>query len=253
MKHKRLLIILSVVVALAFCVLIFVALFSVKDVTVNYSVYGARVDGVEDVLSAYKGKNLLFVSENDIEKTIKDNYALKVDFVKKVYPSTIVVGVSSRQERFAVETGEGDYFVVDEEYAVVARRADCSNFADSLNNVVVTFDVSEKPQVGLNKYLDTTDAYVKAFFGVIEQFDSPRDEIESVSVVETAEKGNVRITLKTRVGLSIVIFKALEKTEEKAEAAVAKFRYLSDTDKLSGKIECLETSDGKISAVYTTH
>ena len=253
MKHKRLLIILSVVVALAFGVLVFVALFSVKDVTVNYSVYGARVEGVEDVLSVYKGKNLLFVSESDIEKTIKDNYALKVDFVEKVYPSTIIVGVSSRQERFAVSTGEGDYYVVDEEYAVVDRREDCSNFADSLDNIVVTFDVSEKIEISLNKYLDASDAYVKAFIGVIEKFDSPRDEIESVSVVETAEKGNVRITLNTRVGLAIVIFKALERTDEKAQAAVAKFRYLSDTDKLTGKIECLETSDGKISAVYTTH
>ena len=253
MRYRRLLIILSLTVATAFCVLIFVALFSVKDITVDYSVYGSRVEGVEEVLASYKGRNLLFVGEGEIEQTIKDNFALKVDFVKKVYPSSIEVGVSSRQERFVIPTGEGDYYVVDEEYAVVAKRGDRCNFADELDNILVTFEVSEPPVININKHLDLTNAYVKGFKDTIEKFSSPRDEIESVSVVETAEKGNVRITLKTRVGVSIVIFKALEKTDEKASAAVAKFRFLSDSDKLTGKIECLMLADGSISAVYTTH
>ena len=253
MKYKRLLIILSSVVAFAFAVLIFVALFSVKDVTVRYSVYGTRVEGVEQALSVYKGKNLLFISESDIEKTIKEKMTLKIDSVKKVYPSSIEVSVSSRQERFAIETGEGDYYVVDEEYAVVARRDGLENYADALENILVTFDVNEKPTVELNKYLDMSDPSIVALAAVAAGFDSPRDVIESILIVETAEKGNVRITVQTRIGVQIVIFKAYENADLKMQAAVAKLGTLSDGDKLVGKIECLMLADGSISAVYTTH
>lgn len=253
MKHKGLVIILSALVVIAFAILVFVALFSVKDIVVSYSVYGERVTGVEDVLSEYKGKNLLFVNQDEIEKKLKDNFALKIDWVKKVYPSTIEVGVSSRQERYAISTGQGDYYIVDEEYAVVARRSDTSNFADRLNNVVVTFDVDENPSFAVNSSLDAENKYVKAFETVVEGFSSPRDVIESVLIYETAEKGNVRITVKMRVGVSIVVYKALDKTSAKIAAAKSKYESLSDEDKLIGEIQCLESDSGAISAVYTTH
>jgi|GEM_PF-5076548 len=253
MKYKRLLISLCVIVAFAFATLVFVALFSVKDIEVGYSVYGERVTGAEEVLSVFKGKNLLFVSEEEIEKQLKDNLNLKIDEVKKVYPSTISVKLSGRQEMYAVSAEGGEYFVVDEEFAVVGKSKSVSNSVDLLDNVTVNFNAASFPEISVGKPLDKSDPLILAFIKTMSAFDRPRDKISVVEVYETAEKNNVRVNVQMRTGVHIVIFKALEKTDEKAQCAISKLRELSDGDKTIGRIECLELADGSISAVYTTH
>ena len=252
MKYGKLMTILSATVAVAFLLLVFVAVFSVKDVNVDYCVYGERAEGVEEALSVFEGRNLLFISEAEIEEEIKKNAAVKVNGVRKVYPSSIYVSVSRRQERYALKSSDGEYYILDEEFAAVDKRGDTSNEADGLNNILVEFDVKTPPVATVNSYLDGEDVYVKAFETAIGCFLTPRDIIESVLVYETPEIGNVRITIRLRSGLEIVVYKALERTYEKTRAAIEKLDTLSDADKITGRIECLELAGGDISAVYTT-
>ena len=252
MKHARLLIILSAAVAVAFAALVFVALFSVKDISVSYSVYGDEMADVSSVLKKYEGANLLLLNVSDVEKDIKDNFALKVDSIEKVFPSSLKIVLSSRQERFAI-AAEGGYYIVDEEYAVVAKRQTPQNSADALDNVIVRFDVAGDVPIAEYKQLACDEnAYLKAFKATFDEAKSPRDDICEALVYETEERGNVRITLKTRLGVEIVIFKALEDTAVKAKAAFEKFSSLAAEDKLCGKIECYMRTDGTVSAVYTT-
>ncbi|MBO4572552.1 MAG: hypothetical protein J5762_02120 [Clostridia bacterium] len=251
MKHKRLLIILSAAVATAFAVLVFVALFSVKDVVVHYSVYGERVTAAEEVLSQFKGKNLLFVDENEVADLISEKLALKVDGVKKVYPAGIEVSVSRCRERYAFYR-DGAYYIADEQFAVVDKRDDSSNSGDGLGNIIVETDINEELSLEVLTRLDyVNDPYIRALKQTVEPFSDPRDVISRILIYETAEKGNVRITLSLRTGVEIVVYKAFERTGEKVSAAIEKLSTLSDGDKLVGKIECLEREDKTVYAVYT--
>lgn len=254
MRYKRLLLILSIVVLFAFSALVFVAVFSVKDIDVTYSVYGETGDLAEEILSQYVGRNLLFVDEAEIADRLKSATALKVDFVEKVYPSTIKVSLSSRQERFAISDGAGGYYVADEEYAVVDKRSTAANSTDALDNIVVRLDVGESLTLAVGGELPIEEKpYLKAFKTVVESFSSPRDEICSVLIYQTAEAGNYRITVTLRQGVRIVVYKATEKTFQKINAGISKLSALTDAEKLDGKIECWELDGGSVTAVYTTH
>lgn len=253
MKHKRALIFLLTTVIIAFAVLIFVGLFSVKDIDVNYSIYGDNEYDLVEVLSKFKGKNLIFLDEEEVQKELEAKTVLKIDEIKKVYPSTIKVSVSSRQERFAIEGENGEYFIVDDEYAVVAIRNDIANNTDTLENVLVRFDVSDNLQFSLRSSLDFSNAILFSFKTVADSFKSPRDEIEQIYVYETEERGNIRITVFMRSGVKIVLYKATERTQEKIVTAKNKLAGLADTDKLFGEIICLEREGGEIYATYTTH
>ena len=251
MKHKRLLIILTAAVVAALAALVFVALFSVKDVVVKYAVYGDRVTDAEEVLSSFKGKNIFFLDEKEVEKTLVDNLALKVDGVKKVYPAGIEVSVSRLRERYAFVTGDG-YYVADEEFAVIDKRSENVNSYDGLGNIAVTVEINEPLSLAVLKRLDyKSNPYLAALKAAVECFSTPRDDISDILVYETAEAGNVRITLSMRTGVKIVVYKALERTAEKVAAAKEKLSTLSDRDKLTGKIECLEREDSTVIAVYT--
>lgn len=247
------LIFLLTTVSIAFAVLVFVALFSVKDIDVCYSIYGENEYDCVKILSKYKGKNLLFLDEEEVRKELEAQTVLKINEVKKVYPSTIKVSVSSRQERFAIEGKKGEFFIVDDEYAVVAVRGDTTNNTDTLNNVLVRFDVSETLNFSVRSYLDFSSSVLSSFKTVADAFDSPRDEIEEIFVYETEEKGNIRISVSMRSGVKIVLYKATERTQEKIVTAKNKLDGLDDTDKLFGEIICLERVDGEIYATYTTH
>ena len=254
MSYKRLTIILFSLVVIAFAVLVFVALFSVKDVDIKFSVYGERVAGAEELLSRYEGKNLLFIDENEVESTIKSGLAVKVVYVKKVYPSTLEISLAVRQERFAIEKAGGGYYVADDEYFVVAERDTAANPTDGPDNVVVTFSQTLYPEMKVNERLAVEEnAALSAFKAAVDKFSCPRDEIASVSVYEMQERGNVRISVKLRTGVEILILKAYESAGAKMAAAIAKLNELEDKDKIVGKIECYQRDDGTIAAVYTTH
>ncbi len=251
MKHKRTLIFLLITLAIAFAVLVFVSLFSVKDIDVNYSVYGENEYDCSKILAPFKGKNLLFLDENDVKKELEKQTVLKIDKVEKVYPSTIKVSVSSRQERFSILDKGGGYFVVDDEYAVVGKRADIKNHTDKLENILVRFELSYDLKFSIRDNLDFSDFVLLSFKTVVDNFDSPRDEIKEIYIYETQEKGNIRITITMREGVKIILYKATERTQEKIVKAINKLAGLEDTDKLSGEIISLERESGEIFATYT--
>ena len=251
MKHKRTVIYLLVAVIAAFAVLVFVSLFSVKDIEVSYSVYGENQYDCKKILSKFKGQNLLFLDEGEVQRELEKQTVLKIDKVEKVYPSTIKVSVSSRQERFAILDKSGEYFVVDDEYSVVAKRDSIKNHTDELDNILVKFDVSSDLKFSIRDNLDFSNEVFSSFKTVADSFESPRDEIKEITIFETEERGNYRITVNLRVGVKIILYKASEKTQEKMAKAIAKLKALSDTDKLSGEIISLEREGGEIYATYT--
>ena len=258
MKHARLLIILSVVTFIAFAVMFFHVLFSVRDVNAYYSVYtDDEVAKAEEVLSSYKGRNLLFVSTKDIESKITLNTTLKVKSVSKIYPNGIKVELTGRQERFAIPAGDGLYYILDEEYSVIEKRGNIKN-PDGLDNILLSFDTVTPVEIAEKSSLNISDGSVlESTAQIISAFSSPRDSLLSVSVSERKEEtGNVTVSLTLRDGVVIEVRKALEKPKAKIEAGLEKYSLLSDSEKTQGKILCYEVKvvDAYVvTSTYTTH
>ena len=119
-------------------VLFLTALFSVKDLVVEYSVYGRwSSEDVDGILSAYEGKSLVFVDAEEIKKEISSKTPFIVERVEKEYPSSIRVVLSSRQERYAVERADGGYYILDEIFTVCDEREEIKNSADMLDNILL--------------------------------------------------------------------------------------------------------------------
>ena len=232
-------------------VLFLTALFSVKDLVVEYSVYGRwSSEDVDGILSAYEGKSLVFVDAEEIKKEISSKTPFIVERVEKEYPSSIRVVLSSRQERYAVERADGGYYILDEIFTVCDEREEIKNSADMLDNILLEFVNIDVGGLAVKTRVDLTEntafAIVNAFTGEI---NSPRDHIISVTV-EDKGYGNYYLTAVMREGVSIEIRKAGDRIAEKSAAALEKYFALADKDKLSGKVICFEADGGDIIAQY---
>ena len=242
---------MAVALVAGFAVFFVVSLFTVKDVVSEYSVYGvAEFDEVEDILDDYEGKSLVFVDCDEIKNRINKDTVYNVESVKKEYPSTIRVKLSSRQERFAIAAQGGGYYILDEVFAVCAVREDASNSADELDNVIVDFINVDEPELIVKTRADyENNVALSLVKSVIEKIASPRDHILSVTV-EDKGYNDFYFTIRFREGVTAEIRKASEMTEEKAEKTFERYFDLSDKDKLGGKIICFMLDEGEVVAQY---
>lgn len=253
MKHKKLLILSGALTVILFFVLVFVTVFRVYDVSIDYSVYSNEDYLVaEEILASYKGKNLIFVDTDEIAAKIVENTNLKVRSVEKEYPFSLKAELYSSEERFAIEAENGAYYVIDVDYVVLKTRDTLVNPADGLSDVLIDFQTEIKPSITLKQPLEYANKELfDSLKTAIDCFDSPRDRIYSVTVIETQEKGNYRIEINMRSGVTMQIRKATKSTREKVLAGISKYESLLGGDLLNGTIECFEMDNGSIVSVYT--
>ena len=250
MKYPKLILILSSVLAALVVVLFLTSLFSVKDSEFSCSVYGeADFEELEEILGAYKGKNILFIDTENIRKEINDKTFFNAESVKKIYPSTIGVTLSARQERYAVQDGD-EYYILDEAFTVTEKRASVKNRSDALDNIVLSFKGVEPPALSIKTRVD---AGANVEFGLIGEItrglSSPRDHITAITFDDRGY-GDYYILVSMREGVTVEIRKARERIAEKVQKAFDKYFALSDKDKLSGRVICYELVSGEIVAYY---
>ena len=252
MNYKKTVLISGIIALCFYLALVFVTVTRVSDINVNYSAHSFEdYELCMEVLSDFKGKNLLFLNTEDVEERVVASTGFKVKSVKKRYPFTLEVNLYSDEERFAVIYND-EIYVLDNEYVVLKTRETLINPADNLSDVLIEFKTALKPTVELKKPLGYPDEVVfNALKTALSCFSSPRDYLSSVAVIETPEKGNYRIEINMRSGLKILVYKATEKTSEKVLAAISKYKELTDGDLICGVIESLMLDSGKITAVYT--
>lgn len=252
MKYKKLLLISGILTTILYAVLVFVSVTRVYDVVVNYSTYSDDEYSVtEEILSEYKGKNLLFLNTDEIAEELTKKTGLKVRSVTKKYPYTLAVDLFSSEERFAIKSGDV-YYVLDLDYVVLKTRENVINPADGLSDVLIIFQTELQPEITLKQPLvyDNEELFT-ALKTAIGCFESPRDNLLSVTVIEMPEKGNYRLELLLRSGVTVRIQKAVDRTYEKVSAGISKYYELADGDLLVGTITCLERDDGQVVATYT--
>ncbi len=252
MKHKILLITLTCLLFCAICTICVKELFSVKDITVNYSV---RTDETEEVLSLlekYKGKSLFFVDGENIREEITANRYLKVLSVEKKFPNELIVNLVERTETFYYSDESGFYYF-DNEYFVIRKESEHIEKGDPLTEIVLTHVNGEKVSANCS---------LKSVFEIPENLNSKIDlcldlsngicdNIQKIIVVYTSEKGNYRIKLQMREGVCIEIRKAGTQFSEKIVAGANYYLALEEARKIDGTVIVDSDDSGRVKAGHT--
>lgn len=251
MKHKGLLITLACLIFCAVCVLCAKELFSVKDITVNYSITANQNEEILSLLKKYEGKSMFSISTEKIKEEITANRYLKVLSVEKHFPNEIVVNLVERTEQFYYDSPSGVYYF-DNEYFVV-RREDLAEKTQNLIEIVLV-DIDGQPiasECQLKRTFNLPQSVNAQIDKCLSGIGELKDDVQKITIVYTSEVGNYRVKIKLREGASIEIRKAGYLTEEKAKFGAEFFLGLEEARKIEGRVIVDLSDDGQIKASHT--
>ena len=83
----------AILIAITFCIVVLISLvelFSIRKVEAQFFVVSENVESAQSVLDGYEGKNLLFLSEKDVENALSSNPYLQIYSVQKQYPNVFL-------------------------------------------------------------------------------------------------------------------------------------------------------------------
>ena len=259
MKVRKILILVISVVLLAAAGLLGVnTVFSVSFIDVSFFVSSdkAQEDSLkirQSLETEYKGKNLLFVSQDDV-RAFMDGYPyMKVVSVEKAYPATLKLSLEERSERYAVcvvEEGNAVYYMTDEEGNVLAERSVNENNVDNNPNFLIrgltggaafSSDKNWRTVLTVCAAMDEAVGGVRTCLVGLEVFSPTSNEADAKFIVTTSE------------GVTICIVHPQSLPREKAEKAMEEYRKLDDGQKGRGYLIVTddEREEGKISWNYT--
>lgn len=253
MKHKRLLIITTCLVFVMVCVVSFKELFSVRDITVVYSVTEtSEAEEVLTLLNKYKGEFIFNIDESVISEEITNNRYLKVNSVTKKYPNELIINLSERIEKFYYQATDGIYFF-DEEYFVIRKSTTLPSDSEYLIEICFEDINGEKVDASCEckKVFDFPNGLNRDASLVCSVAESISEQISKISFLFTQEEGNYRIRMQTRTGAVIEIRKAGSLLGEKLACGVEYFLALEEARKIDGLVFVQENSKGEISANHT--
>lgn len=169
MKYKKLVIILSSVLgAIALCLILSFTLFRVSVVEINFkngtTLYASQEDKQAIINSGKFSYSTPVFSVNKskiIERLEKENYYLKVINIETVFPNKLIVHCAEREELFALKLGESLYYICDQHLKVL--RLDTSYKSEQGNALLLDgIDIFDKSvKVGENLNLTNCENLVK--------------------------------------------------------------------------------------------
>lgn len=247
MKNKYLVFFLTCFLFLTILFICFHTLFSVRDVTVEYSVVNEEsAEEVESLLAKYKGKSIFFVNTDTVKNEIISNRYLKVISVEKKYPCELYVSLRERTEKYYFDYNNGDEhkrFFLDEEFFVIG----CSENETEKNSELLRIDFIDRrggasPEIELKKTAIFPYNANDLIYRCLDSFDNDFFNVEHLTVVYMSQDGNIRIALKMVEGVTIEIWDAASLLEKKIESGLQYYLSLSESERICGSIIVL--SDG---------
>ena len=262
MKNKRILIIsISVIFAI---ILAFVGFFTftVRTVDVDFDLYnGSESKGVElkIKLDQYKGRNLMFVSENEIIELIESDPYFEVKSITKNYPDGIKVSITERREVYLLNYDAKQYLLTEDGKVLCEfLGTDTSKYLKlEISDLTVnSCEIGQKLKCVESQELDNAFEIAKTV--------NLNDCVNEISVQRTpttditkpiGSKDTV-IVFKTKTNVSITIRNADSRGIEKAQEVFKKFDEISDYNKSYYQLEVFEeidtiTGDKNIKVVWT--
>jgi cell division septal protein FtsQ len=242
---------IALILSIIFCVALVIGLgviLAVKNVNIQFVKYSAdgsderimqEYNATKQNLEKLKGSNLLFLSQDDIQKNISnDDYIYVADF-EKVFPCTVNVTLKERKESLAIQTDDG-YYMYDEEGTFIRKAKSNLNPLDDSPNVLVNADASQIVSVA------TMCSYFKGIFSTL------RNLVESVEITDSILGDSGIFTFNFYSGIKIVVSDYLTLSEDKIKRAYEEYNSLSEKDKLHGAIRVVNSNSdvSSIQAVY---
>lgn len=246
MRHKYLLLVLTCVVGAFIGFLCLKTLFSVKDITVEYTVKDeSNVEDVFAIINKYKGKSMFTIDTDQIKEEITKDRFLKVIEIKKVYPNELVVNLSERTEVFYYKT-QGEYYYLDEDFFVTKKTI--SLVENDANLIEIAFtdysdDAAKEHPIDCN--LKSTCVFPENFNEILLQcFSASGSQKQNIIKAEVLfmanNEGNYRINLYMREGVIVQLYYADVNTYEKAEKGINYYLTLNEKRKTSGAVIVFE-------------
>ena len=248
MKYIRKIIFTIIAVAFIASLVIGVGVvFAVKNVNISLNCYSyeagdpkasAEIESYkEKILEKVRGTVIYFVSEEDIAEVIDGDYSL--ESVSKVYPCTLNITLKERKETFSVALPDGKYALYDENGVLL------DGSSSKRSNYDVALDLKNDESV-------ENAAKLCAVFK--SNFSAFRSMVKSV-VFEDAAFASMPytniLTFNLHCGIVIEIWDYNKSYSERMKAVYNYFvENLSADEKMTGKIICNVTADGKLNVTY---
>lgn len=231
MKTRKI-IVISIAVAFAvIAVISCLTIFSLKKVNVSYAVDG-ETDSfeIQNVLDEYLGSNLLFLSTDEVEQSLRSFNYIEVISVEKQLPNVLKVSVKERREVYFIEH-DGQVFVTNEDGFVLNSLEDSStiNKRETIELKLTNVNITD---MTLGKIMTTDSPELMAEVFKIAKSANLTDCIKSISVEKPMANEMSDVHIKTHTGVNIVIQKVEEDGESKISAAFYAYdELISDFEK----------------------
>lgn len=244
---------LIIMVAVAFGVTFitsFIMLFSVKKVSVEFSVFGeSEADEILQDLEEFKGDNLIFLKLTDVYALNEKYPHYAFSAVEKDYPNVLKITVAKRTEVFKLVSGEKTFVLDGEGYIV----NDAGETEYPRNVVPITMEDITVTDGTVGKKIVTSDD--ELFYSVITTAQSLNlnDSVKEIKIT-TGATGKLRDAIfTTYTGVSIEVWTVEEDGDAKIRGAFALYERLGDYEKSSYKILAYkQKTDGKIISEWTS-
>jgi len=208
MRTKKLAVILISVVFAIVVLASSIAMFSVKKINVSYAV-GDETEtyAVQEKLEEYKGKNLMFLKVDEVQKCLDDFYYLEVVSVEKDFPNAINVTIKERREVYDI-VSDGTIYVTTDDGFVVDSYSDGATQASSREKIRIELDGLSITDGGLGKRIATNDDELLSQVFTMAKSVNLINCIEKIAIKKDVASQDA--TFYTYTGVKILITDVLE-------------------------------------------
>ena len=248
--------VLTVLIFLSCCILGFSAVFRVDGVQVNSVTISVVAKTEVEQLQAkltekYEAESIFFVDGENAREIVDEFPYFRFVSFKKSYPNRLIVEVVEDEEVYAVENGNGGYYILNSEGTVLGERSHYLNRSDAtgtqynvlLSGFTATGEKGEK-LVGDGNY-----SYLLA---VCKQADERmggiRRNLLSAQIQGGASPETVVLKLCMREGVNVYLRNPSQFLTEKTQLAVSQYlstdgKGLSDLQRTRGALLVYSTAN----------
>lgn len=249
MKLRKGLSIVIIALFLTVCVFSFIGLFSVKKINVTFSVSeNTDVSVLQETLDGFLDKNLIFLSEDDVYKSLDYFHYMEIVSVDKQFPNVINVKVRERREVYYLDYGN-HYLVMTDNGFVLKAISKSDKIIEERDKIVLVLDGISILDTTIGKTIKTDkDELLSTVFDMAKSVNLT-DCIKKISVSSQGSELS-DVTFSTYTGVDIVIQKAEDDGVAKViEGFIAYDMHASDYEKMFKKI--VVNKQDKIKVTWT--
>ncbi len=253
---------LAKIIAIAFAFVVLLAcfgIFTVAKIDVSYAVSSYDVHTAESILSKYKGKNILFLNEQDVIDDLKSMTYLEVQSVEKKYPNVLSVNITERRETYKITVNNTTY-ILDENGVALNDSGEIRQggnvidleFITFRNNPNLTSKIEVTDVVLGQKIRTTSDETVFKSLEIAKQF-GLFDCIKSVTI-EDCSGGEYDVSFETHTGVKIYIVDILVDGEIKGQVGFEAYNTkANDYQKKFGLLETRYAKENGVNKLVVDH